>query len=341
MPDPGSEARIQDLKRRIDQDPGSRLFVALAEEYRKSGRFGEALSTLQRGMLSHPSYLSAHVALGRAYLEAGQVTEAIATFSKVLVTDPGNLVSAKALADVYMSRGEKLEAVKKYKLYRALSGDRGVDEIVARLEKDLAPPPPPAKLGTAASAPPPPSFGGPAASPAPEAKPAQPPSPSRPRPSEGPFDLSVPSFGGIELAAPTSEGEPFPAAPPAPEAAPGRPGETAPTDAVTRALRVPDLPVPRPTPPPSRPREEEPEGQGRTLADLYFAQGQYSEALRIYDELVALNPFDEELRRLRRDSEARLLPAATAGPISGDAAFEKRLKKIRALKQWLSVLQAG
>ena len=37
MPDAAAEARIQDLKRRIELDPGSRLFIALAEEYRKSG----------------------------------------------------------------------------------------------------------------------------------------------------------------------------------------------------------------------------------------------------------------------------------------------------------------
>jgi tetratricopeptide (TPR) repeat protein len=88
------------------------------------------------------------------------------------------------------------------------------------------------------------------------------------------------------------------------------------------------------------PAESEP--QGRTLADLYFAQGHYAEALRIYDELVSANPFDEELRRLRRDAEARLLPAGSASTAwAADPAFERRLKRIRALRQWLSVLQAG
>jgi tetratricopeptide (TPR) repeat protein len=83
------------------------------------------------------------------------------------------------------------------------------------------------------------------------------------------------------------------------------------------------------------------EPQGRTLADLYFAQGHYAEALRIYDELVAANPFDEELRRLRRDAEARLLPSGIGVSTSSDPAFDRRWKKIRTLRQWLSVLQAG
>ena len=106
------EARIRDLERRLDLDPGSRLFVSLAEEYRKLGRLKDSLSALQKGLLAHPGYVAAQVALGRVYLEAGQTTDAVATFTKVLVSDPGNLVAAKSLADIYMARGDKLEAVK-------------------------------------------------------------------------------------------------------------------------------------------------------------------------------------------------------------------------------------
>src|SRR5215471_9388575 len=157
MADPAAEGRIRDLKRRLELEPSSRLFVALAEEYRKTGRLADALSTLQKGLLAHPNYLSAHVALGRAYLEAGQITEAIATFSKVLSSDPGNLVSAKSLADIHMSRGDSVEAVKKYKLYRALSGDRSVDDTIERLEMELAQPPPPSAIEEIAP-PPPPTF---------------------------------------------------------------------------------------------------------------------------------------------------------------------------------------
>ena len=333
MADPGAQARIRDLERRIELDPGSRLFLALAEEYRKAGRLSEALTTLQRGLLSHPGYLSAQVALGRAHFEAGQATEAIATFSRVLAADPGNLVSAKSLADIHLSRGESLEAVKKYKLYRALSGDRSVEEVIARLEKSLAPPPPaPPAAATAGPVPPPPTFldepKGPIRRTGPEASPAA-------GVTEEPFDLTPvsfepPDFPGTAPAAPPA----FPAAPAAPE------------DVATRAFRLSEIlgkpsaaPAPEPEAPPAPPADSEP--QGRTLADLYFAQGHYAEALRIYDELVAVNPFDEELRRLRRDAEARLLPSGIGVSTSTDPAFDRRWKKIRALRQWLSVLQAG
>jgi tetratricopeptide (TPR) repeat protein len=336
-----ADARIRDLKRRIEIDPGSRLFLALAEEYRKSGRLAEALSTLQRGLLAHPGYLSAQVALGRAYLESGQVTEAIATFSKVLAADPGNLVSAKSLADIHLSRGENLEAIKKYKLYRALSGDRSVEDVIARLDRELAPPPPPPPSATpAAPVPPPPTFLD------------EPRGPIRHTDaaveSEEPFDLAPLSFETPEAPVPASWAI-ADLSPRAPEtAAPSRtpvPPFESPSDLATRAFRVSEI-LGRPSPPAAAdppavvpPSEGEP--QGRTLADLYFAQGHYAEALRIYDELVAANPFDEELRRLRRDAEARLLPAGTGTTGSPDSAFERRLKKIRVLRQWLSVLQAG
>jgi len=343
--DSAAEARIRDLRRRLELEPGSRLFVALAEELRKTGRLAEALSTLQEGLLAHPNYVSAHVALGRAYLEAGQITEAIATFSKVLAADPGNLVSAKSLADIYLSRGESVEAIKKYKLYRALSGDRNVEDIIHRLEEELAPPPPPSPIPKTPVSPPPPPpgfVGRPAAK-----------TPSRPREAASSVDFES---GGA--ASPSAEAEPFPVLSRDPPFASGAASKSSPQDAgpaTTRAIRISDYLSPSAgaaqgaapggaegagVPPAERPSVPL-EPQGRTLADLYFAQGHYAEALAIYEDLLGANPFDSELRRLRRDAEARLLPAgSTPGMAAPDRALERRLGKIRSLKQWLSVIQA-
>jgi tetratricopeptide (TPR) repeat protein len=326
--------------------------VALAEEYRKTGRFAEALSTLQKGLLAHPRYVSAQVAQGRAYLESGQITEAIATFSKVLVADPGNLVSAKSLADIYLSRGESVEAIKKYKLYRALSGDRTVEDIIHRLEQEIAPPPPPPSLSEGA-VPPPPSF---------VEKPTGPIRLSRTiemtelhEPlADDPFDITSVTFEPPDDSAPHAEEGPFSVlSRDVPLVSPrlaSRP-EVEEDPAKTRAIRVSDLLGPAAGPaaapfPTEGPRREEPaapsEEAGRTLADLYFAQGHYAEALRIYDDLVAANPSDEELKRMRRDAEARLLPAASGrGAGVPDPSLTRRLGRIRALKQWLSVVQAG
>src|SRR5215471_17267470 len=116
MADPESYERIRDLEEKLSAMPGSRAFVALAEEYRRAGRHGEALATLTKGLEAHPGYLSAQIAIGRLYQEMGRENEAIEEFRKVMVTDRENLVAAKALADLYLARGEKVEAIKKYKL---------------------------------------------------------------------------------------------------------------------------------------------------------------------------------------------------------------------------------
>jgi tetratricopeptide (TPR) repeat protein len=387
VPELPGDARIRDLKRRLELDPSSRLFVSLAEEYRKAGRTADALITLQQGLRNHPGYISAQVALGRAYLEAGNVSESIATFTKVLTADPGNLVSAKSLADIFLSRGESVEAIKKYKLYRALSGDRTVDDIVLRLEKEIAPPAPrPSRSAGPATLPAPPTFfeETPAGLAARSSRSVEIPDarPGIARPAVDKFDVTsikweestagkrarAGSPAGLPLAKPAASDmptQPFKldailaqspfvdAEAPAPEpfaAWPTPLDEVFSEEAVfplsAEPLRNPAaLPSERPTDrmePRAQPPAEPAEPQGRTLADLYFAQGHYSEALEIYDELVTAHPFDAELKGLRRDAEARLLPAGSAPGAGGaEPGLQRRLARIRALKEWLSVVQAG
>jgi tetratricopeptide (TPR) repeat protein len=350
MADPAAEARIRDLERRLDLDPGSRLFVSLADEYRRVGRVKDALSALQKGLLAHPGYVAAQVALGRVYLEANQATDAIATFTKVLVADPANLVAAKSLAEIHLGRNDNLEALKKYKLYRAISGDRKVDEVIARLEPLVAPKPvaPPRK--TAEMPPPPPKF-----QETDKGRRRMPP-PAKTGPSELPplsdaFELTSVAFEVGEDSGSAKAEDPFPFVPtrdqalaPAPAPAPGPAAVLSPPAAVP----APGQP-PAPAPLPADVPEAEPSAaaeparpSGRALADLYYAQGHFAEALQIYDDLVLRHPFDEDLKRMRRDAEARLLPASTAPAAAApDVSLERRLSRIRALKQWLGLVQAG
>jgi tetratricopeptide (TPR) repeat protein len=434
-----ADARIRDLERRLDLDPASRLFVSLAEEYRKVGRFKQALSAIQKGLLAHPGYIAAQVALGRVYVEVGQSTDAIATFTKVLVADPGNLVASKSLADIYLGRGDKLEALKKYKLYRALSGDRKVDAVIVGLESEVAPRPvTPARSApkVVEPPPPPPKFQETDKS---RRRPSVRALPQEPLPDA--FEITSVAFEPGEDSGSSKADDPFPfiptrdtaiAAPEqrmaaAPEPAVASPAASAPAaftmDAPTAPLTlvapipppplaaIPPLPPPvvetappppivaaasqsapapfeiaEPAPAPAASAEsapaplfqpspddaifgeapalfqnpEEPAAEevpvqaaatesaaatpptGRALADLYYSQGHYAEALQIYDDLVTRHPFDEELMKMRRDAEARLLPAGQAPSAGGaDPGVERRRARIRALERWLSRVQAG
>jgi tetratricopeptide (TPR) repeat protein len=101
--------RIEELKRRVQQDPASIAFAALADEYRRAGRYQDAVETCRAGLLRHPSYLSARVTLGRALLEIGEFDEAEAELQQVLRTAPENLAAIRALADIHHRRGDAPE----------------------------------------------------------------------------------------------------------------------------------------------------------------------------------------------------------------------------------------
>jgi tetratricopeptide (TPR) repeat protein len=98
--------RIEELRRRVQMDPASIAFAALAEEFRKQGRFEEAIETCTAGLQRHPAYLSAHVTLGRALLEIGRFDEAKEELEHVLRVAPENLAAIRGLAEIHHRKGE-------------------------------------------------------------------------------------------------------------------------------------------------------------------------------------------------------------------------------------------
>jgi len=106
---------IEKLRMRVEKDPNSRLFLPLAEEYRKTGMLDEAISVILSGLERHSGYTSARVALGRIYLEKNMVEEARDEFEKVVSVIPDNLFSHKKLAEIYRERGETHKAIDEYR----------------------------------------------------------------------------------------------------------------------------------------------------------------------------------------------------------------------------------
>ena len=47
--------RIDDLRKRLEKEPGSRLFAQLAEELRKDGELEEAIRVAREGLQKHPT----------------------------------------------------------------------------------------------------------------------------------------------------------------------------------------------------------------------------------------------------------------------------------------------
>jgi tetratricopeptide (TPR) repeat protein len=107
-------SRIEELKRRVQMDPASIAFAALAEEYRRAGQFEAAIATCQAGLQRHPAYLSARVTLGRSLIEVGRYEQAKEQLEHVLRLAPENLAAIRGLAEIHHRRGELPETLEQY-----------------------------------------------------------------------------------------------------------------------------------------------------------------------------------------------------------------------------------
>ncbi|MDY7093541.1 MAG: tetratricopeptide repeat protein [Acidobacteriota bacterium] len=141
---PDSQDRLNELQARWQADPGSRrVFVQLAEEYRRLGRLEEAVGVLETGLERAPGYVSAQVALGRCRLEAGETDAAVEVLEEVLSQDATQLVANKLLVEGYLQQGRREDARRRLDLYRQLTGeDPEIEALEQRLEET--------KSGTAA-----------------------------------------------------------------------------------------------------------------------------------------------------------------------------------------------
>jgi tetratricopeptide (TPR) repeat protein len=190
-------ATIESLKDRIARDPLSRAFLQLAEEYRKEGRYQEAIDVCLDGLQRHPAYHTARISLGRTYMEGGDLENARRSFVEVLDLQPENHLAAKLLAEIQKKMGDPAGAAATYRsILRYYPTDR---EVATLLDETL-------RQGSVTAAPP--------ASP--------PPAPQRghaDRPVDPSPDFRPEDFGGAAAAQPRDAWSP-----PAPGAPPSGPG---------------------------------------------------------------------------------------------------------------------
>ncbi len=132
-------SRIDDLRRRVQQDPASIAFAQLAEELRRAGQFQESIDVASRGLVLHSGYVSARVTLGRALLQLGTLDAARQELELVRQTAPDNLAAIRALAELHRARGEH-DAALTY-LRRALGlapNDPELERLVDVLGRQVA-----------------------------------------------------------------------------------------------------------------------------------------------------------------------------------------------------------
>jgi predicted regulator of Ras-like GTPase activity (Roadblock/LC7/MglB family)/DNA-binding SARP family transcriptional activator len=114
-------AEIEELNRKLSQNPDSLIFVPLADAYRKAGMLEEAIDVCKKGIDKHPSYSSARVVLGRIYNEKNKYDEAIDELKKVEAVDHDNLMVHSMLGTVYLKKKMFAEAIEQFQSVLSLN----------------------------------------------------------------------------------------------------------------------------------------------------------------------------------------------------------------------------
>ncbi len=125
---------IAKLQEEYAKHPEGRLFVHLAEAYRRSGELERARDLLQQGLQQHDDYLSARILLAEVHSELGEEEQARRTWGEVLEMDTENERALRALADLEYVAGRDRDALAHYLRLQELGLD---DDEVRTLIREL------------------------------------------------------------------------------------------------------------------------------------------------------------------------------------------------------------
>ncbi|HUL00834.1 MAG TPA: tetratricopeptide repeat protein [Nitrospirota bacterium] len=128
-------SEITKLTERISKDPKSKLFVPLAEEYKKAGDLEMAIYVLTEGLKNNPGYVTARSILGRLLLERGDLSGSQKELEEVVKNIPDNLLAQRKLGDICILKGKPAEALKHYKSVIALNArDNEIASMISDIE---------------------------------------------------------------------------------------------------------------------------------------------------------------------------------------------------------------
>ncbi len=128
-------SEITKLTERVTRDPKSKLFVPLAEEYKKMGDIEMSIHVLTEGLKNNPGYVTAKSFLGRLLMEKGDLAGAGKEFEEVVKAIPDNLLAQRKLGDIYALQGSSAQALLHYKVAHSLNpADEEILSFISDLE---------------------------------------------------------------------------------------------------------------------------------------------------------------------------------------------------------------
>ncbi len=134
MSELGDNHSIDDLKLLWESDPSSKVYLELAEEYRKLGRHPEAVEVLEKSLEHRPRDPRGRVALARCLLETGDPGGAAELLEAVTRRDPEHIEAAKLLLEGCLQLGDFERASERLNIYRLLNDrDPEIDHLEYRL----------------------------------------------------------------------------------------------------------------------------------------------------------------------------------------------------------------
>lgn len=164
---PENAAELFLLEAWVADNPGSRLFLKLAQAYQRAGRLEEAAQVLQRGLVMHPAMVEARQALADVLKAMGQREKALDQLMAAASELCRHAGVFNGLADLWQDQGQESQAQEARELAGALA--KGLNGL---FQGQAAPAPP-----TAGGKPP----AGARMSPPAPAEPLAPPEPAAPR----------------------------------------------------------------------------------------------------------------------------------------------------------------
>ncbi len=136
----GTPSRLERLEQILRADPESRVFAPLADAYRRTGRYDEALALCEQGLRRYPDWVAARVVRARIQQDRGALEAAAESFADVLRLLPDQVRAQRTLGEIHLALGRHAEAEAALERAQALYPcDREVRRLLAPF-RPAAPP---------------------------------------------------------------------------------------------------------------------------------------------------------------------------------------------------------
>lgn len=102
---------LTSLLREYQEDPRSRVFAKLADEYRKQGLVGQAIEIIEEGLEFHPGFSPGLLVMAHCFFDKKRYADSLKVVNKLLTQNPQNFRAERLRADIYLRLGQSSAAI--------------------------------------------------------------------------------------------------------------------------------------------------------------------------------------------------------------------------------------